>query len=1244
MDKPAIKVKGKKNKKIKLKQEVSKKNTQENIADVLDKNIAEQAEENIVDETNQPTNVKTKKSSPVKIKIKLKKDPKKRITQNIALDINDKEYNKQLRENEKKEREILEEDDNLNSNLYPNLNDPEFSVKIAKKLEFSETKYKGDIANIEIMAEKMCNEERELAPHQIFVRNFLSFNTPYNSLLLYHGLGSGKTCAAVGIMEETRHYFKQLGIKNKIFVLAQPNVQNNFKTELFDQRKLVKNNNTWTLKSCVGDRLLKEFNSNTNKTKKEIIIKSINNMIRNSYKFIGYEEFASYITSLSNIEGNYRIETKKIMIRKKLNNLLENTLIVIDEVHNIRPSGGNKEKRIYETLMTLANYVDNLRFLFLSATPMFNTSTEIVPLINIMNTNDNRSIISTKEVFDDRGNLKLNEETGEKTGEELLITKLNGYISYIRGENPYIYPYKIYPSLFDGEKSIKTKEYPEKTLNGNEIIQGIQHIDLYTLDASIYQEKVYNYIIQQIKTNKVSFENMESFGYTFLNPLVQALNIVYPNNNFNSEKKVRKELLYGMDGFKSIMSFSQSKKNYQYKKSIVEKYGRIFSKNVIGEYSPKIKTILDSIENSNGIILVYSNYLESGLIPLALALEEFGMSRHGNVPSLFKNGEIKEKNHFNYVIISGDKKFSPNNKEDLKACTNESNFKGDDVKVILISRAGTEGLDFKNIRQVHILEPWYNMNRIEQTLGRAVRTKSHCKLPFLERNVMVFLYGTLLSNNIESTDLYIYRHAEEKAIQIGKINRLLKQNAVDCLLNKEQGNFTEEKLNQTYNIILSNFNEVSYKVGDKPFTDICDYMESCNFLCRKEKELREQDLIDTTYSKDFSNFNNEKIIKKIKSLFKEYYFLKKEDLIASLNIQSKTSLLQIYSALDKLLYDKNEFIYDRYGKSGHLINIGNYYLFQPIEIENTNISIFERSNPIKVKRKTLTINVKDNKEKKEKIKKSTNTLPQEIESNENDFLKYLEILKQQYNTANSYKEKITATSTWYECVNTAIERLSNFSISQEQFDQYIIHHIVDSIPFNEKINLLNYLYKETRLQDEFEKKMKDYIDTYLFKTKMPGIILVDTQPKSIKLKQTFFVFRNDKWTEALPEERDIYSKEIKEIYDDLNSNLADIYGYMTPFKKKQELVYKIKTRKKGSDGKEQRQIKGARCDQANKSDMILLITEILKEKNLLDVDLNLSKISSNILCCLQELLLRHINKNDDKKIWFVNPERIAFIK
>ena len=50
------------------------------------------------------------------------------------------------------------------------------------------------IKSIEEEAEKLCNSEFELLPHQMFIKNFLSNYTPYNSLFLYHGLGTGKTC------------------------------------------------------------------------------------------------------------------------------------------------------------------------------------------------------------------------------------------------------------------------------------------------------------------------------------------------------------------------------------------------------------------------------------------------------------------------------------------------------------------------------------------------------------------------------------------------------------------------------------------------------------------------------------------------------------------------------------------------------------------------------------------------------------------------------------------------------------------------------------------------------------------------------------------------------------------------------------------------------------------------------------------------------------------------------------------
>ena len=85
--------------------------------------------------------------------------------------------------------------------------------------------------------------------------------TPYNSLLLYHGLGTGKTCSAIGVAEEMRQYMQQMNIRKKILIIASPNVQDNFKLQLFNESKLKKlENGTWNVSSCVGQSLYKEIN------------------------------------------------------------------------------------------------------------------------------------------------------------------------------------------------------------------------------------------------------------------------------------------------------------------------------------------------------------------------------------------------------------------------------------------------------------------------------------------------------------------------------------------------------------------------------------------------------------------------------------------------------------------------------------------------------------------------------------------------------------------------------------------------------------------------------------------------------------------------------------------------------------------------------------------------------------------------------------------------------------------------
>jgi hypothetical protein len=142
--------------------------------------------------------------------------------------------------------------------LYPTLNDSQFNIKIAERKEFNDTKYDGEVHDVEVQSDILCNAEFELAPHQSFVRNFLSFQTPYNSLLLYHGLGSGKTCSAISVAEEMRDYMKHLGIVHKIIVVASPNVQDNFRLQLFDEKKLKLVDGLWTIRSCTGNKLLQQ--------------------------------------------------------------------------------------------------------------------------------------------------------------------------------------------------------------------------------------------------------------------------------------------------------------------------------------------------------------------------------------------------------------------------------------------------------------------------------------------------------------------------------------------------------------------------------------------------------------------------------------------------------------------------------------------------------------------------------------------------------------------------------------------------------------------------------------------------------------------------------------------------------------------------------------------------------------------------------------------------------------------------
>lgn len=1184
-----------------------------------------------------------------------------------------KELQKLLLEFENNESEILGNNPDKLNFLYPHLLDPNFNIKVAEKKEFNDLVYDTTIKDVEEEADLMCNAGFEISPHQIFVRNFLSSLTPYNSLLLYHGLGTGKTCSAISVCEEMRDYMNQVGIQKKIIIVASPNVQNNFRLQLFDDRKLKQVNGLWDMKACTGNKLLKEVNPmNMKGLSKDKIVKQVNKIINKGYIFMGYIEFSNYITKLKNqyfVEGDEEQTNRNK--ERALKREFSNRLIVIDEVHNIRISGDNPNKKVAQNLLDMVNYSDTLKLLLLSATPMFNSYKEIIWLINLMNINDGRPRIEVRDIFDKKGNFKVN--NGIETGKNLLIQKMRGYVSFVRGENPYTFPYRIYPSEFNKLLTLKNPDfnYPRYQLNGTTIIQGIEYLDIFVNKIGEYQKKGYELAKNKLKLNLPDEVTMDKgMGWTNIELPLQTLNFVYPNSNLDelidnpeSENKIDIRSFIGRQGLLQVVKYDdKTKRNFEYKTRPYEKYGNIFSTDGLQKYSMKLYNIMNLIKKSKGIVLIYSQYIDGGCVPIALALEELGITRLGN-DNLFKTEptpkldaitmkpktELDKDALFNparYIMITGDNKLSPNNLREIKSATNEDNLNGEKVKVIIISKAGSEGIDLNNIRQVHIIEPWYNMSRTDQIIGRAVRFRSHCRLPFKERNVEIYLHGSIEGNKEdtekeeETIDMYIYRMAEKKSIQMGNVSRIMKENAIDCYLNEGLNNLTEKNMKQTVKLSLSTGYEIEYNVGDKQFTQICDYMEKCDFTCKPEVDKKDIKVNMDSYNENFIVLNIEKIISNIKELFKERYLYKKEDLIKLLTYTRKYPLIQINKALDYLINEQNEYIIDMLGRIGHLENINDMYFFKPMEFETKHITMNDIKKPIDYKHKSIKYNVKEN------IKESSilENIPKKIVDDENKdktirdtITVILQELLDKYNLIIETKEVKRGDNDWYKHCGVTIQKLSK-DIDLEILKLFAIHHLIDIMKIDEKIKLIQYINLRKKIDkvytdDEFVDKIEDYINKTL------QVKLDDNFGYLLESKGSIYLylFNEDYNLErAKPTDIEDFKEELKKKMLDI-SQISDFIGFMMEISKSGLIVFKTKNMldKRSS---------GARCDQAGKKTQLKILNKIYEEEEKYTTA-NSKDLKIPQLCSEQEFLLRYYDSiKKDGKRWFFNYENALFNK
>lgn len=1096
---------------------------------------------------------------------------------------------------------------------YPPIDDPKLQSKITVHSDFRPlVKPREDLKGktVEEILSAYADKPFEVEMYQLFPRQFMSFHSPYNGLLLFHGVGVGKTCGALQFCENMQEYYSRMNMKRKIYIISNSNIEQGYRKQIFNSKKLKMRDGAWYIDDCLGTTILEKINADELESSHEVT-RAVENYVQETYVFMGYEKFTNHVMNIAKVKNWDNMETNE-KIKKRISEYFNYSTVVIDEVHNIRYKSDttiNVNKYALKSIIHLARHVAKLKLLFLSATPIYNDPSEIIALINILRMNDHRNILLPKNFFDSDGNMI----TDKRTGKTLLAAYCRGYISYVKGENPFKFPYRLYPIDFAPEYSGKNK------YTGS--------IDTYITTVSKEQQRQ---ILEYMKTGKKNFIDQRRF--------IQLLTICYPETGIGTV--VQKDPVTAM---------------YTY----VSKYKGFFEKSTIVKYSAKINAILECISKAKGIVLIFSSYIENGILPIALALEEMGYRRYVEGLNLLKTKS--KPNGMKYSMITGDNNFfSPLDVRttEINMLNAPNNLHGHVIKIVLISTAGSEGIDLHNIRQVHIVDPWYNISRTEQIIGRAVRYQSHKALPFSERNVEIYMHASNMPNSsLVAYDVEMYRICETKLNQIGKVTRILKKSAVDCRLNKFQHDYTADTLNMKVTLDTSSGKKIKYSIGDKPGTAICDYLETCDFECDTPEDTNGVD----TINENDSTINI--IIERITEMFRISFYYKRIDLVKQLIESMNVSSTQVEAAIDVMMFSPFQRVYDMYGRIGHVVRIGDYYLFQPKEIHNKRITTEERRIPIdfhttdfipmhhKFNNSISTSKSKSffsisNERSKSKSPDSITIRRYRADTDKEWSLRLMTYMQEMYELACSTKKAIPKITNpkvqyrnWYLLYRylTSSEKtdvnvaniLHNYKPKESELKNMVLDHIFEQLNFFDTMLILNILF----YGDPYKPFKKYYMDNHVwsYNKNMYTIISKDNNYAIVHIDKSELKILNPKdyYSNNIPEFIRHYAKRFQ-----MKSSITGFYEFIP---KENIFVFKMQNTSMSKNGNN----KGFRCIQQGKANNIRTLntigTHCKRHLNYAIPPKVINALNKEYMCALSEILLRLLDMRSKTERYFFRP-------
>jgi superfamily II DNA or RNA helicase len=510
----------------------------------------------------------------------------------------------------------------------------------------------------------------KLQNQQLFLPEFINPNNNYRGILLFHRIGGGKTCTAIRIA------LNFIDKKIKVIVVLPASLKENFKGEL---RTL-----------CAGDRYIKISERdklsklNVKSHEYQEIIKLSEERIKKDFNIYSYNKFIQDIKDIN----------------------IDNSLLIIDEAHNMVSEDGLYYEELYKKVIK----AKNLKLVLMTATPIFDKPMEIALLLNLL------PLPKKLPTGIDFYNKYVREHNNNFNMKNISLFKdrIKGFVSYYKGAPKYTYP------------AVKIK--------------------IVKCEMQGFQLKMYKSV--------VALRAEEEFSSSFYIGARLISNIAFPNGKLDDDN--------------SLMPRHMELERLQY-------------------YSIKFYHILLKLKKAKGPVFIYSNFKENGGIKSIIKVLEY----HG-YQNYLEHGPGKKR----FAIWSGDQ--NDTEKREIRTIFNlPENKNASQIKIILGSPSIKEGVSLFRVRHVHIIEPYWNMSRMDQVIGRAVRFCSHKDLDEDERNVKVYIYLAIIKSDdnkdVGTIDQKIFHIAITKQKLIKQFERAMKEAAVDCHLfkngNSENGDF-----------------------------------------------------------------------------------------------------------------------------------------------------------------------------------------------------------------------------------------------------------------------------------------------------------------------------------------------------------------------------------------------------------------------------------------------------------------------